>query len=255
MAGTETVYTIVNRGTTFLPRGRACTTSVRVERDGALVAPTEAGCTYQLVDAAGTELVEGVVEVDNSIAHVDLTALDLPSSLTLGVGYTEWWGLELDGVVRPFQRQVVISRFELHPPVSHDDLLGEYPDILVELGGFDTNLQGFMDRAWERVCRDIVRRGDFPDVICESSDVYDWYEAVVWEKVFRALAKSQSSNQTWKELWEHHLAQVDTMRSAVRFLPDRDRDGIADTQARESVAKSYHINVPPNRIPRRDPRW
>lgn len=256
MAGAEATYTIVNRGTVFLPRGRACVSSVRVERDGAVVAPTEADCTYQLVDAAGVEVASPSVDVGvDGIASVSLTAVDLPSTLTLGVGYAEWWGLELDGVVRPFQRQVVVSRFELYPPISHDDLVREYPDILVELRGFDDNLQGFMDKAWEKVCREIVRMGDFPDVICESSDVYDWYEQVVWEKVFRALAKSQASNQRWKELWDYHQAQVDIMKRAVRFLPDRDRDGIADTQARESVAKSYHINVPPNRFPRRDPRW
>lgn len=256
MAGAETLYTLVTRGTTFFERGRQTVSSLPVYRDGALVAPTEADCAYLLVDSAGTTIADPAVEVVDDIAQVTIEAADLPSTLTLGVGYAERWTLALpDDSVRTVQRQVVLGKFELHPPMDQSELTDEYPDLLVDFAGFGSHFQRQLDSAWREVCREITRQGDFPDIYCEPSDLYDWYKQLALERIFRALSKTQSSNQRWFDLWQHHLVQVDRAKSAVRFLPDRDRDGLADSQARESAAKSYHVNVPPTRRPRWDPRW
>jgi hypothetical protein len=255
MAGAETVYTFVSRGTLFLERGRGSVSKMVVQRSNANVAPTAAGSSYQLLTSTGTVLAEPAVTVVGDVAQVTLEDSHLPATLGLGAGYHERWTLVLDGVARPKRREVVLGRFELHPPMDQSEITTEYPDLLTDFRGFGTNFQSQMDSAWSEVTREIVRQGDFPDIYVESSDVYDWYKQVCLEKILRLLAKSQSNNERWAELWRHHLGLLAAAKTAVRFLPDRDRDGLPDSLARESGVKSTHTNVPPRRLLRRDPRW
>lgn len=253
MAGNETLYTFVVRGSAFYARARQNVSSLPVYRSGAVVAPTVVSCT--LVDRGGQLIATATTAITDDIATATFAAVDLPATLMMGPQYQERWLLTVDDIVTPIRRSVVLGRFEMHPPVAELDLTeGEYPDILTDLGEYGQTLQPFMDGAWQELCRKIERRGDFQDIFVQSSDVYDWYRHSVLERVFRALCKFQPNNERWSALWDHHKEQMVLELEGISFQSDRNRDGQADSQAREELQKAYHVNTPPRRR-LRDPRW
>ena len=254
MAGAETNYVFAVRAPILFERGRDNTSKLPVYLEGAAVLPT-AG-TYSLVDIAGNEVsAPSVTFGADNIASVTIPAGDLPSTLALGEGYSERWTLTVDGVVRSLRRDAVVARFEVHPPVSEADIIaGQYPDLLVDLAGFADSIQPWQDSAWRQVVRTMTRRGDFVDIVCEPSDLYDWYEHAVLERVFRALWKSSNNNDRYHELWVYHRDQAIGAAAGLRLKVDRDRDGLADSLAREPGSRSVHRNLPPRRYTR-NPLW
>jgi hypothetical protein len=253
MAGAETVYTFATRAPIWLAFGRDNVTKLPVYRSGAIVTPDSG--TYALRDIGGHTVSAPSVSFDSDgIATATVPGADIPASLGLGEGYSELWTLEIDGVSRTSRRDAVLGRIELHPPVAQSDLVsGEYPDILDDVSGFAGDLQSYMDQAWSYVCRIMTKRGDFPDTVVEPSDVYDWYRQEVFERIFRSLFKSQNNDRMFT-LWQHHKSEAQREREGLRMKVDRDRDGVADSLAREPGSRSVFPNLPPRRWTR-NPKW
>lgn len=249
MAGNEATYVFVQRAPVLLARGRDNTTSLPVYTGADVQLPT-AG-TYALRDVAGTVLYSAVLSVvgdfPGSIATVLIPGASLPDTLYLGEGYSELWSLTVGGAVRPFRRDVVVSLFELHPPMPEADITeGEYPSLLDDIEGYNTTLAPYMEAAWKELIRALVRRGDFADIIVEPSDVYEWYRQLVLERVFRMLFKAQESVR-FKELWDFHRLRAESEANGLRVKTDRARRGLADSLERTTPARSLHVNLSPRR--------
>ncbi len=248
MAGSETVYTlgyVPLSAPLVLARGRDFVSSVAVMVDGALTAPS-AG-TYALYAPNGDLVDDPTVSVVSDVARA---TVNVPATFAYGEGYREEWTLTVGGVVRSFRRQATVARFELHPPVLESELVTqEYPDVVRQMGDFGTSLQGFLDGAWAYCLRYLWRQGTPADVLCEPSDLYDWYRHEGLGRVFKAFYGSQES-QRWLELWRYHEAEALKARSALRVTVDRDRDGVADALGKEAVTLQVHTNSAPRvRLP------
>lgn len=253
MAGAEIEYTFGIRAPIWFARGRDNTSKLPVSLDGAVVEPDSA--TYSLKDRVGNEISAPVATIGGDfIATVTVPSADLPATLAMGEGYFEVWTITLGGVERTSRRSVVLGNIEMHPPVAEFDLVsGEYPDILHDVSGFAEDLQGYMDAAWAYCTRQLAKRGDFPDLLCEPSDIYDWHRQETLERAFRSLFKTQN-NDRYFTLWQHHLAEARKEKEGLRFQADRDRDGVPDSLAKEGGGMSVHANLPSRRITR-NPRW
>ncbi len=252
MSTTETLYSFRTRVPTILERGRAQRTRLEVYRAGALVQP--ASGTYQLIAPAGVATVAATaVSFDASVAYYDLTTADLPTTLALGSLYQERWALTMpDGSTRTVRRSAAVARFELHPPLSDVDFTGDYPGLIDDLGDYGTSLQGWIDSAWSHAARYLTKHQDFPYILVEPSDVYEWVYHEVLARIFRALFKNASSDdERWARLMEHHQTKAEAERSSLRIVPDRDQDGLADHHGRESAGlRTIQRNVLPVVHPR-----
>lgn len=255
MAAGELVYVFAQSARVLLERGRAQTSRLAVYRDGVQVVPSSG--TYKLFGPSGAELVSmAATFAGDGTAEAGLTAPQLGATLAYGEGYHEEWTLTIAGVVRSFRRMVVLSRFELHPPVSEVQLVGaEYPDLVTNLGNFGQTLQPYIESTWAELLRLLARYGTWADILVEPSDVFDLHRHMVFERVFRSLFKMQEGNERWRELWLFHRDEMRATREGLKVQVDRDRNGLADSLGMESVVKSVHPNVPPRRRMQRPWRW
>jgi len=255
MAAGETVFTFASASRIVLERGRAQVSRLAVYRDGALVAPTPTGSSYELVSPAGVVVANPTVSVAAGIAQVTIPSLSLPTTLPYGEGYSERWVLVLESVPRTFRRMAVMGRFELHPPVAETELtLGEYPDLVSSLGDYGQSLQTFMDAAWNELLRHLARYGTYAHIVVEPTDVFDYYRHLVFERVFRALLKFQDSER-WRNLWEFHREEMKAARDGLRIQVDRDVDAMADSLGPDPVLRSIHPNLAPFRRMATPWRW
>lgn len=249
MAGAETTYVVATSSAVVLERGRAQVSRLRVERDGVTVAPTASGSSYALISPAGVELSDATVTINgDDIAEVTIPALDLPSTLGYGLGYSERWTLVLDGVARSYRRGAVLARFELAPPVSQADLVaGEYPDLVQSLGDYAADLQEIMDGAWGECLRWLWRQATPAQILVEPSDVFDWYRHEVLSRVFKSQFAGRGNNDRARTLWDYHREAAAAAKAALKPIVDRDHSGVQDSLVGEPVARQIHPNMPPSR--------
>lgn len=237
MSTSETRYTFRARVPVTLERGRAQRTTLEAYRDGALVAPAVMGSSYSLIDPQGQAIVDSQpVGVVNSVAYYDLDTADLATSRPLGIGYQERWSLVMpDGTTRTVRRTAALARFELHPVATDADILAEYPGLLNDIGDYGSNFQGWLDAAWGSVVRTLWAHNDFPHILVEPSDVFEWLSHEVLYRVFRSLSRSGGDTERWRALWEDHSMRATEARTGLTIRVDRDGDGLQDHAGRESA--------------------
>lgn len=255
----ETLYQFRNHSKVVLQRGRVNVTQLAAYRSGALVAPTAVGSTYTLEAPDGTAVVSAAaVTVTGDVATYTIPALTLPATLGLGPDYLETWALLMpDSRTYTVRRPAGLALFQLFPPVTEADLVqGEYPDLVTSLGPQGSvTLQALMDGAWHACMRKLESHGDYPDIVVDSADVFDWYRHEVLRRVFGAMLQRQPQNERWRALWEEHRDEAKAAKAGLRIKVDRDRDGRQDHLGHEAVTRQLQPNVPPRRRWRRDGRW
>lgn len=253
----ELVYTFRDDVPEVLERAADQTVSMEVYRDGALVAPTQAGSTLTILDRnGGTVLAATPIVVVASIATVTIAAASLPATLALGEGWRLRWSLIMAAGLRVKQREAALARFRLHPPVPETLILTQlYPDIVQALGRYATNLQGFMDGAWSYILRALWRVGTWPELIVSQSDLYDPLLHQTVARVGRFLHRLQPNETYWADEAKYHEDKYEAAWSALTVRWDRDQNGRVDSLGREPVVTSIHINVPPTRRWPRDGRF
>ena len=255
MAAGETDYSVPVGSPLVLARERAQTTRLAVYRSGALVAPTQSGSTYALVDPGGVELVSGAVTVASSVATYAIAALDLPSSIAYGEGYSERWTLVLDGIARRYRRSVTMARFELAPPLGEAELIaGEYPDLSAQFANWSGSFQALLDAEWQAVLRALWRDGTPADVLVEPSEVFEWYRHAALARVFKSLLGTQD-NPRWDRLYQIHADEARSARSGLRVTVDRDRSGVVDDLAGRALVQPVQVNAAPTSRLSRTGRW
>lgn len=258
MAASEILYTFRDRAPMVLERGRAQVTKLEAYRDGALVAPTEAGSTYSLLSPLGTAIVDAqAVTVSGSVAQYALSASELASTLDLEQGYTERWVLVMpDGTTRTKVRAASLAKFPISPGVADVDLTqGEYPDLLEQLAGWGTTAQPFIDEAWHQVVNELYRLGEWPDVIVSQSALREPVRQRTYYLIFKALYRRTPGDNRFEVLYKEHLENYKTAFAAMTYTVDRDQDGVPDSDARTGASGVVHRNAAPRRRLRRTARW
>ena len=241
----EIVYSFRNRSKVVLQRGRSQWTQMSAYRDGAIATITGGGSSYSLIGPDGAAQISGgAVTAPSGIARYQVLSTSIPDTLALGEGWQERWTLKMpDGTVRTVLREAVLGRFQLQPPMVEADIVaGEYPDLLQNWGSSES-LQEVLDSTWHWLMRRCVAAGDWPDVLLESGDLFDWYRHEALSRLFRAMLSRQDA-QRWRDLWEYHQAQSEAEAARVVFTVDRDRDGQADELGKQSRAVSVYTNIP-----------
>lgn len=253
MPGSETVYTFPVARAAVYERGRETISDLPIELDGAAVAATIAGCSCRVLGPSG-EAVATVTVVDGG-GGTPRIVWTPSTTLAFGAGYTEVWTVKIGTATYTVRRSFSIRRYELHPPVSQDALVqGEYPDLLQQLGPYQSSVQPYLDAVWAEVLRKLDSLGSPAATIVEPSDVYDWVRHEVLARIWKALLAS-AENDRWRELWQYHRDEARAARDSLRYTVDRDEDGVPDGSGKVAPARQVHPNLPYTLRPARPWRW
>lgn len=255
MSSGEVLYTFRVSHLDVLQLGRQQVVEMRAYRDGALAEPTSG--TFTLYKPDGTKIVDAAaVTVTASVAKYTLTTTHLPTTLTpLGELYLEEWALVMpDGTTRTVRREAALARRMLYPTVTDADLTARYPDLLTQLGTTGTSFQSYIDAAWGRLIRELVRRGVLHYLIVGSDALHDWLEHMVLTDVYWSFFRGAGGDR-WKILAERHEKLADTASNHANFTLDKDHDGRADSSDRESKTAIVHQNAAPTPGLARSRQW
>lgn len=252
--GADVRYTFRASVPVTLERGRAQVTSISAYFEGALV--TISNVEYSLLNPSGTAVVNAAVgAAPGGIAEYQLDGVnDVGPTAPMGTGWQERWGLTMpDGTKRTVRRTAAVARFALNPPVTDDDIIGQYPDILDSLGGYASNLSTWIDEGWNHVVRRLWKNGNFPHILVDASDIYAWAREEATYRMFRALFRSsRGADERWRILWEDHESKAREEAQGCVIRVDRDQDGMADAEGgQNAVAAQAHWNAPATANPRR----
>lgn len=231
----ETLYTFRTQAPDVLVRGRACKVSMEVRRSGALVAPTQSGSTFTLVDPAGTVLVNAAaVTVTGSVATYTIPSGSLPSTLTLGEGYQERWTLVLTDRTETVDREAALCVRPLPLTVSDEDISGRYSQLARHLPAGVTTWQSKIDLAWRAVLRRLASEGHPTYTIKSAEQLHEPTLQLTLAYIFRDLAMAQRSGDggPWTDMARSAESAYERAWGAMTFRSDDDLDGLVDDVSR-----------------------
>lgn len=259
MSAAETLYTVRTPYPDILEMGREQVVSLPLYRSGALFAPTQAGSTVSIYKPDGTAIVSaGAVTVTSSVATYTIPASVLPTTLTpLGEGWREEWSLVVSGETSPrqYRREAVFARRSPYPTVTDADLVARYPDIVTQLGTIASSFQGFIDGAWGRILRHLIRGGHLTYLIVDLTGLHDWLENEVLTDVYWAFYRGGQGGEKWLKLAERHEAKARAFAESSNFTLDRNHDGKVDDSSRGSAGTVIHLNAAAPASFAGSPRW
>lgn len=223
------------RSPDILRRGAANAVSLALYGDAGDV--TVSSGTFQLVDAAGVEVVAATaVTVATNTASYTIGSGVL-SAYDLGEGWEERWALTLgDGATVAIRRPAIVGLFQLFPTVSPLDLSALHSE-LPGLGNYvvdevETTWEEYawlkLDAAWHQIIRWLVYAGHLPDRI--TSGLFDIHQAKTLHILYEDLLGRKGDRYADKAA--KYAAEVEHLKSSLVLRYDLDGDGQAETVIR-----------------------
>jgi hypothetical protein len=246
--------------TTFLDvveRERSQALKLEIRRNKLGVQPTAAA--VQFFDPSGTSL--GLAAIATPVtdgATYTILAASLPDTLPFGEGYRQEWTVTLTGDAAPrtIVREMAVARRQLYCVCAVEDLEEEYPALEAKLGGSVT-LQPFVDAAWKRVLRELIKRGILTyTVVDQGAFLGATRELALYLALKDAYRKQGTGENRWLDLATTHHDNWRAEMATAGFPVDADQDGRADSASRESANQVVHPIVGNGQVRRlRSRRW
>lgn len=227
---------------TYRERARGERATFQVELEGAVVAP--ASGTFTLLDPAGVVLLTGNVAISDSVAYFDITAADLPATLSLGRGYREDWALVF-GSDDPqiFSRDVVLVRTKPYPVLTDSDITDVYSDLGRHLPSGVTTWQTQRNAAWKVILGRLEGQGVFPEGIVTSWALREVHFELTCHYIGRDNKKT--TGDRWDGMAADHKKEFELAWKRLRFRTDSDGDGAADSELASASEGVTHLNGAP----------
>jgi hypothetical protein len=238
VSGASTTFTTARFLTAdYLVRGRANTLSCPLWRDGALVAPTQAGSTVTLYDAGNNVVVNGAaVTVTGSIATYTVSADTLPSTLSLGMGWRVEWSLVLSGVATQFRNNAGLVRSELAPVITDRDLFRRESSLDPSGSAPITSLtdfQDYIDEAWVTLIGRMVGKGSLPHLVMEPSALREVHLTLALKLLF---SDSRTGlDEAWRQKALDYGEEFKAAWNELRFEYDTTDSGQSDGRKKRSA--------------------
>lgn len=194
-----------------------------------------------------TELVPTAAAVKVYAANTlvaDLTATPgvistatLPGATTDGLDladdWLEVWTVTVDGETHTLQRSASLVRRVLHPTVTVTDLQARAPQISKVYG---PDLGTLLRTSWEYIQRDLMQRGNRPQLILEPSALHEPHLSkalhIAYETVIQRVgSKYEQQAARYRDLYERQMG-------ALSYRYDSDLDG-ASTEGDKAATPSF----------------
>jgi hypothetical protein len=223
------------RSPDILRRGVANAVSLALYGDAGDV--TVSSGTFQLLNAAGTEVVAAsAVTASTNTASYSIGSGVL-SAYDLGEGWEERWALTLgDGSTPVIRRPAIVGLFQLFPTVSPLDLSALHSE-LPGLGNFvvdevETTWEEYawmkLDASWHQIIRWLVHGGQLPDRI--TSGLFDLHQAKALHIIYEDLLGRKGDRYADKAA--KYALEVERLKSTLTLRYDLDGDGHAELTIR-----------------------
>lgn len=247
MSSTETLYTFRIDTPNYLERARTQVVKLPAYRDGALVAPTEAGSTFSLFDDSNTAIVDAQpVTVSGSIAAYTLTDTVLSADLDLADRWREEWVLQMPDGVRNVRRDAGLCLHMLYPTVTLEHLVAKHRTLTDILPKTDPYAQGYLDDAWITINNRIVGKGRRPYLIMEPWAVKELHTALTLSRIFYDASTSlQEGGGQYKRDGDRYKTDYNDAWAELSFAYDSDQDGVDDGTDNVAAEPVVSLNCPP----------
>lgn len=213
----------------LIERGVDTTLYAPMYLDGALVAPT-ADPVITIYDENGDAVVSAATgTTDGNVSEYTLAAAT-STSLDLAEGWrAEWTLTHAGGTVRASNVAHLVRRL-IHPVISDVDLFEEVKAL--DPGGTApitaySNFQTFLDGAWRKLQRWLIRKGQRPWLVLEPSGLAEPHLYATLELVFADLVV-QSNNPDYAATARDYRERYRGALADLSLIYDRDEDGDVD---------------------------
>ena len=227
-------YTFRDQYPAVYQAGRATVSTLEVWRDGVLVAPSAGTCTITSPTGATTE--SPAVSIVSDVATMTVAAITTPDE-----GYREKWDLTIDGVVYTKYREAVVARSPLRCPIADLDLTNRVTDLSRNRGTMTTSFQSHIDSAWAEMMRRLRNTGEMPQIIVSDSALYDPALHLTLHLIYQQWY-GQSGADHFQALAQTHFERYEAAWQSMSYTVDRDEDGTADDQNRESGGRGAIVH-------------
>lgn len=208
-----------------IERGKTQSLSIAItdDTDGSAKTPTSG--TVSLYDGS-QRLVDAA-----TVAPGNPSTYSLPASVTDGRtpagDYLLVWALVIDGATETFSQPAYLVRYPYRHVLQSADLAELHPDLTTRDTAGTVDLDSAIRAADAIMRRELVRRGNRPDLVVDAWALFEAHRAKALEIVFRDDAQSVGDGR-YLELAEHYAQQYAAQWSGISFAYDTDASGVID---------------------------
>jgi hypothetical protein len=216
MGTTRTEYSAPFPHADLIQRDQGATLTCPVERNDALVTPT-AG-TFTLRKPDGTALIDAqAVTIPSDTAQYAVSSASIADEPYRG-GYIAEWTLTVAGSSRSFRNEVQIVRHVPSQPANQAALEARHTTLTRDLAGTgETTLQKWLDEAMRQMTRWLIQKGNRPNLIVQSSDLFDLYVAWTLRLYFYDLSQLADPNGHRRQLADDYKAELEQLKNTISF--------------------------------------
>lgn len=227
-----------------LPRmiERGVTTTLTLELyddDGVTPLTPSSGGTVD-VYAGSTLILDGGTVTAGTTSTATLLG-SATSGQTLADTWLEQWSVTVGGVAHVVRRSAYLVRHVLYPVVRVRDLLDRHSDL-----DGQGDLQHLLDAAWNDIQRELIRKGNRPQLIVDSWALFDMHVARTLQMAFRD-AHQRIGDGRYLELSAAYAADYARAWDTTEFRYDFDEDGtLSETERKPAEVSVIWTGRPPS---------
>lgn len=224
----------------MIQRGVTTTLTLRILEDNGLTEVTPTSVEVALY--AGSVLVDTLTgSASDGVCSASLPGATT-SAMALSEEWLEVWSVTVSGVVHQVRREASLVRHVLYPVLSVSDLTDRHPDIADVVGG---DLQPFIRAAWSDLQRELIRRGNRPQLILSAGVLFDPHLARTLQLVYTDADQSIGDDR-YTRLASRYRDAYERALSSTAFRYDSDEDGtLEEGDGRPATSAVLWGNMPP----------
>jgi len=232
MATSVTEYTARFPLPYMLVRGRANTITLPIERGGSGITPTSGTVTVK--DSSGAEFVSAAAITAADPSTYAILASVIPDTTSLDDSWTVRWLVTFsDGEVAEFQNIAYIIRRDLHPVITVADVLQKAPPFSATDAVPSTeSVQTYMDEAWERIQRWLIKQGRRPELVLDSYALWDLHLAETLSDLYHQAVTSLNAGGATFDDWQYWRNKAKDLRGEISLIYDADEDDLVNDERR-----------------------
>ena len=213
-----------------IQRGVANVLSVTVYDDATGSAKTASAGTVSVYAGSRKVVNEATVTAGNPSTYT------IPAATTkdeaLAGDWLSVWSLTIDGVVTTFSRPAFLVRRPYRHVVTQADVTDLHPELATRETDGTLDLDSYIQAADVLVRRDLIKRGNRPELVFDAWALADAHRYKALELIFRADAHSVGDGR-YRDLSEHYAQAYRDEWGTISLVYDDDEDGtIDDTDGR-----------------------
>ena len=229
----ETLWSFRSLWPDVLARGRANTVVGSLQYSGTVATITNA--TFALYRPDGIEVTGCTLVLASNVATVTIPSASIPATLPLGEGYREVWTFTVGGIAYQYERPAALALIQFSPAIVVGDVTGNtgrLPSLGRALGSI--SIQVFMDKAWEKIIRALIRSGHLPYLIRTPDAFGECHIVLSIALACDALALTADAAH-WAAAAEKYHKAFGTEWSLINWQTDYDHNGrVDDPRQRQS---------------------